>query len=329
MPLRSPLRGARRSPLYNPTECKWGDSTVPDTGAITLPSPILSGSTALTRKGTGAINIPVAALSGTGTVDNGAITGTGAISATIATLSGTGTVTGGSFSYLDDLFPLGTEKGLLWLAADTTRLWQETSETTQADADTDPIARVNDPAGALALDAKQTTDANRPLLDITTGVNAFDLDGVVQSMETDAFTAGDLLADCSVFISLKTTDTRGVILEGQSSAYRLFFIHDGNSSAPFAGVGSPSVYYDSSGTWTSWSGSTRDDLHTDFADGNWQILEARNCDLSALTVIGVSKPTGANRYGGLIGHVIIVPTGATLTAERNNVLTQMRTDLGL
>lgn len=234
----------------------------------------------------------------------------------------------GGFSY-NDLFPLGTELGLLWRAADLENQYQDTAGTTPADENNDPVARIDDTSNTLKdLDGIQATPADTPTLNLSSGVWSWNVDGSTDYMES-SFVAADLSSDCSVFWSVNTTSLgTSVCVSGNGTTNFLGIFATGSSSTNISGgAGTPTYYVDNVDPGI----TTRGDMYDEISDGVWHIVEARNCDLSGWNAAGFSNYSsgGGLLVAGNFAHLIIVPSGATLDNLRDSLIAQMQQDLAI
>lgn len=243
-------------------------------------------------------------------------------------LTGKYCTAGGGFDYAESLFPLGTEKGLLIRAKDVANQYQDTAGTTPADTANDPVARIDDTSNAAKdIDLLQPTASNTPTLTALTGDNfSWDFDGVTDEIEA-SINAGDLPADCSAFFSIKSTGGVSASEVPVSDASNTFFFgvyQLGSPTDAHLGAGTPTYHVDGNAL----AGVSRDHIYDAAIDGDWHIVEARNLDLSGWTGVGIANYTSFGMAGEM-GHLIIVPTGANLTAQRSSLIAQMQADVGL
>jgi len=173
----------------------------------------------------------------------------------------------------------------------------------------------------------QLSDANRPSLNITNGKYSWDFNGTNSSLISD-FAGGAGPSDCSIFVALKTTDNLFVLFRGHHDAYYLPAVQDGSGvTVLHANSGTPDIYICDVGAGetvlSEFTGTTRDDLHTAIADGNWKIVEFRGADLSAWTEFGISTFPGWELLGSIGGAVQRVESGPILEANRAKIVTEM------
>jgi hypothetical protein len=118
----------------------------------------------------------------------------------------------------------------------------------------------------------------------------------------------DHLADTSITMAVRTSDTDFILVnpDGSLGSPYLLAIEDGSSATALsAGSGTPSYRLDGA----AWSPSTRDDLHTDLADGDWHIVTISAADLSDYgSLIFGDHPTYAGyELAGDIAAISIYP----------------------
>ncbi len=231
---------------------------------------------------------------------------------------------GADYDYAANLFPLGTEKGLLILAKDTTRLYTTSGGSTNAVNHGDRVGRAEDGSGTAAIDLIQATADNRATLQIVDGVYSLSFDGSSDSL-AKVISAADLDADSTIIMSLKTSDNQFMLAGGQASYY-FGAVEDGSASTAInnGAAGTP-TYWDAG---TQISSPNRDDMHTNLVTGGWVIPIIKNIVLDAATEFHMGNYSGI-RLNGEIGHLFVVPSGANLDAQLSNTIAQIQKDVGL
>ena len=177
----------------------------------------------------------------------------------------------------------------------------------------------------------QTTDANRPTLDITNGKYSWVFNGTNSALVSD-FAGGAGPSDCSVFVALKTTDTQFVLVTGHTNSYYMIAAENGAASTQLHNqAGSPAIYICDAGagetTLSAFAGTTRGELRTALADDTWKIVELRNPDFSAWTAFHMAGYSGVWRFGGSIGPTQIIESGPILEASRAKIVKAMIEEL--
>jgi hypothetical protein len=122
----------------------------------------------------------------------------------------------------------------------------------------------------------------------------------------------DHLADTSITMAVRTSDTQGMLLPFGGSTYYVGRFQDGSTSTTLsANVGSPTIRVDGvafTGTW--------DDLHAAVSDGNWHVVTFATVDASSaseVTPLHVSN-ANSNNVEGDIAAISIYPDSTATQA---------------
>ena len=229
---------------------------------------------------------------------------------------------GGAAVTQQDIIDLNCERfySLNDLAND---VWQEAAKTNPADADTDPIALIEDLSGN-ASNAVQTDVSSpdyRPLLDIDGSINSFVLTGTASANEhlSVSLNVTTDQADCSLFMTVKTTDTKGILFNSTNNNYFCGCLDDGNTGATINSYASPvsgnETYVD--GTLVT---NNRDAFHTAVADGNWHVVECTHANFEAgivwtLADTGFYAGGGGYELAGNLSDIVIINEAALVAGD--------------
>ncbi|WP_299081910.1 hypothetical protein [uncultured Paraglaciecola sp.] len=216
----------------------------------------------------------------------------------------------------------------LWFStADTSNLFTTVNNSgANAATDGDLIGYAQDKSGS-GTNGSSTTELARPELNVVDEVKSILFDEYTKFL-TFTFAGGAGPDDCSIFLTMKTTDVQAVPLfkTGASSDFPLVFNH-ASGSANFAPPGSIS------GTYVNGEliGTTQGDARTAIATGQWVIVEIRGADLSGYAGLNINGYGGAAlwEYDGEVGDMIIVKTGRELIEKRHQIEAYLREKAGM
>lgn len=223
--------------------------------------------------------------------------------------SATVNIASGAWSPLD----LGA-KLLLWLDySDTSTLWQDTSATTAATTNGDPIARIDDKSGNGRY-YEQGTASKQPV--VTTGGATFDaVDYLISSDTTFHQSHSDVLLGTA----FNTTDTDYMMLNSRLTSSWVGLIQDGNTSTTLEGNSGTPSYRKNGAAITP---STRDDMHTEYSVGVNVAAVAEGVDMTGwptTTWHGIYATNGSLSFAGKMSELILTTT--LTTAERTELET--------
>jgi hypothetical protein len=125
------------------------------------------------------------------------------------------------------------------------------------------------------------------------------------STATDYQSIGsDWMDDMMVSIAFRTSDTQGILIDGQNASYWMYPWESGSTSTAFAnGAGSPGLYIDG----VLFTGTTRGDLSAALADGDWHVATVVGGDLSLWTEVVLGFFNSSDNYNSaydVVGLVI-------------------------
>jgi hypothetical protein len=123
----------------------------------------------------------------------------------------------------------------------------------------------------------------------------------------------DHLADTSITMAVRTSDTQGYLVNGQGTGKSLGYFFDGSSGTSLSSsAGTPSFRADGADI----SPSTQDDLHTAVAGDVWRVVTISSIDLSTWTqlVFGFFSASSSANTDYDLAHISIYPDNTATQA---------------
>ncbi len=191
----------------------------------------------------------------------------------------------------------------LWLdPSDINTGFQDSLGTTPQTASGQPTGKRLDKSGR-GNHVLQATGGARPEYDLISGIASDFFDGTDDTYATATFAAGALTANMDCLIAVKRTSAAKGILCNDTVPSDAYFGNFDSTPPGFtqvdSGAGASSSYFVNGTSVT----KTRQALAAAMTVGSWVVVEIRNLDLSAWTILKVSGYSTwfANAdYGGLI-----------------------------
>lgn len=232
---------------------------------------------------------------------------------------------GGSSAFSPSSIFSGGAAGMWLDPSDISTGFQDSAGTTPQTATGQPTGKRNDKSGN-ANNVLQATAAARPTYYLTSGVASDYFDALDDGCATAAFAAGTLTNNMDCFIAVNRASSAKGILFSDTVPSDFYFGNFDSTPPGFTavdfGAGASSTYYVNGVLVT----KTRQALAAAMTVGSWVIVEARNLDLSAWTVLKLSLYS-AWQINADLGGVILCP--AQSDTNRANIRRWLGNKVGL